>query len=215
MIPAVHSSTSPKVIKSLIFLACLLPIFLLVWKGVNGTLSANPISDITLETGIWTLRFVVLTLAITPVRKISGWHALIKVRRMLGLFAFFYGLLHFLTYIWLDQFFEWQAIVQDISKRRFITMGLASFVLMIPLAVTSTQKMIRRLGGRRWDLLHRLIYATAIGGIIHYVWLVKVFTYRQTIYLLLLLTLLGLRLMWRYRPHLLRRNIKTEASRTT
>ena len=211
MTSAVQFSTSVKLVKPLIFLACLLPVFLLGWRGVNGTLSANPISDITLETGIWTLRLVVLTLVITPLRKISGWHSLSKVRRMFGLFAFFYGSLHFLTYIWLDQFFDWNGIVQDISKRRFITIGFASFVLMIPLAITSTQKMIRRLGGRRWDLLHRLIYATAVGGIIHYIWLVKVFTYRQMAYLTTIVLLLALRLVWRYRPSFLRRGKKETA----
>ena len=151
-----------------------IPIILLAWNGLNGNLSANPISDITNETGIWTLRLLVITLSITPLRKITNWHWLIKFRRMTGLFAFFYGGLHFITYIWLDQFFDVESMVTDVSKRPFITVGLSSFVLMIPLAITSTQKMIRRLGGRKWDTLHRLVYLTAIGGVIHYIWLVKV-----------------------------------------
>ena len=185
-------------IKPLVFLGCLLPLILLAWNGLNGNLSANPISDITNETGVWTLRFIVLTLAITPVRKITSWHWLIKFRRMTGLFAFFYGTLHFTTYIWLDQFFDWQSILHDIPNRPFITIGFASFILMLPLAVTSTQKMIRRLGGRRWDVLHRLIYCTAVGAVIHYLWLVKVVTYRQITYATMVAALLIFRLVWKY-----------------
>jgi methionine sulfoxide reductase heme-binding subunit len=186
-------------VKPVAFGLCLLPVFLLAWNGLNGGLSANPIADITNETGIWTLRFIVLTLAITPLRKITNWHWLIKFRRMIGLFAFFYGTLHFTTYIWLDQFFDWQSIVNDIPKRPFITIGFASFILMAPLAVTSTQKMIRRLGGKKWDVLHRLIYFTAVGGVIHYVWLVKVVTYRQITYAIIIAALLLFRLIWKYR----------------
>jgi sulfoxide reductase heme-binding subunit YedZ len=118
---------------------------------------------------------------------------------MIGLFAFFYGSLHFTTYIWLDQFFDWKSILKDIPKRPFIMIGFASFVLMIPLAVTSTQKMIRRLGGRRWDFLHRLIYITAVGACIHYIWLVKVVTYRQIVYATLVAALLLFRLLWKLR----------------
>jgi sulfoxide reductase heme-binding subunit YedZ len=186
-------------VKPFVFGVCLLPVFLLAWNGLNGNLSANPISDITNETGVWTLRFILITLAITPIRKITGWHWLIKFRRMAGLFAFFYGSLHFTTYIWLDQFFDWQSIIVDIPKRPFITVGFASFLLMIPLAVTSTQKMIRRLGGKKWDILHRLIYCTAIGGVIHYLWLVKVVTYRQITYAAIVAALLLFRLIWKYR----------------
>jgi len=185
--------------KPVLFAACLIPIFLLAWNGLHGNLSANPISDITNETGIWALRFVVITLSITPLRKITRWHWLTKFRRMAGLFAFFYGSLHFMTYIWLDQFFDWQSIAHDISKRPFITVGLASFVLMIPLAVSSTQKMIRRLGGRKWDILHRLIYLTAGGAVVHYIWLVKVVTYRQLTYAVLVVVLLLFRVVWKYR----------------
>ena len=176
-----------------------MPLALLAWNGVNGNLSANPIADITNETGIWTIRFIVATLAITPLRKITGWHSLITFRRMIGLFAFFYGTLHFTTYIWLDQFFDWTSIVKDISKRPFIMIGFASFVLMIPLVVTSTKKMILRLGGKRWNLLHRLIYFTAVGACIHYIWLVKVITYRQIVYATLVAALLLFRFLWRLR----------------
>ena len=117
-------------IKVVLFAACLLPVILLAWNGLNGGLSANPVSDITNETGIWTLRFIVLTLLITPARRITNWHWLIKLRRMIGLFAFFYGVLHFTTYLWLDQFFDWQSITHDIPKRPFIAIGFASFILM-------------------------------------------------------------------------------------
>jgi sulfoxide reductase heme-binding subunit YedZ len=190
------------IIKSLVFIASLTPLLLLAWNGLNGELSANPISDITNETGLWTLRFVVITLAITPLRKVTGWHWLLKFRRMVGLFAFFYGSLHFSTYLWLDQFFDWHSILEDIPKRPFITVGFASFILMIPLAITSTQKMIRRLGGRKWDLLHRLIYLTAVGAVIHYLWLVKVVTYRQISYAVGVGVLLLFRLIWKYRSSL-------------
>lgn len=178
---------------------CLVPLILLAWNGLNGNLSANPISDITNETGIWTIRFIVATLAITPLRRITRLHSLIAFRRMIGLFAFFYGSLHFTTYIWLDQFFDWLSILKDIPKRPFIMIGFASFVLMIPLAVTSTKKMIRRLGGRRWDILHRLIYITAVGACIHYIWLIKVITYRQIVYATLVAALLLFRLLWKLR----------------
>lgn len=178
---------------------CLAPLILLAWNGLNGRLSANPISDITNETGVWTIRFIVATLAITPIRKITGVHSLTTLRRMIGLFAFFYGSLHFTTYIWLDQFFDWGSILKDIPKRPFILIGFTSFVLMIPLAVTSTKKMIRRLGGRRWDILHRLIYITAVGACIHYIWLVKVVTYRQIVYATLVAALLFFRLLWKLR----------------
>ena len=199
IVPRLNSRTTAIVLKSVLFIASLAPLLLLAWKGFEGSLSANPISDITNETGLWTLRFVVLTLAISPLRKITGWHSIIKFRRMIGLFAFFYGTLHFTTYIWLDQFFDWQAILHDIPKRPFITVGFASFALMIPLAITSTQKMIRRLGGKKWDLLHRLVYITAVGGVIHYLWLVKVVTYRQIAYAVGVGILLLFRVVWKYR----------------
>jgi sulfoxide reductase heme-binding subunit YedZ len=196
----VQSGTIQKsLIKSSVFLGCLAPLILLVWNGLNGNLSANPISDITNETGVWTIRFIVATLAITPLRRIIRLHGLVTFRRMIGLFAFFYGSLHFTTYIWLDQFFDWRSILKDISKRPFIMIGFASFVLMIPLAITSTQKMIRRLGGKRWDILHRLIYITAVGACIHYIWLVKVVTYRQIVYATVVAALLLFRLLWKLR----------------
>jgi methionine sulfoxide reductase heme-binding subunit len=160
-------------LKVAVFLACVGPVARLVWKALHDALGANPIEVITRSTGTWTLVLLLATLSVTPVRKITGWLNVIRFRRMLGLFAFFYGSLHFLTYIWLDKFFDLQQVAKDVYKRPFITAGFTGFMLLIPLAVTSTRGMIRRLGGRRWQNLHRLIYASAVAGVVHYVWLVK------------------------------------------
>jgi sulfoxide reductase heme-binding subunit YedZ len=159
--------------KPAVFLACLIPLGMLGWKAYQGDLGANPIELITHSTGDWTMRFLLITLAITPLRKLTNQTWLIRFRRMLGLFAFFYCVLHFLTYIWLDKFFDLNEMLKDIAKRRFITVGFTAFVLLIPLAITSTAGWIRRLGGRRWQMLHRLIYFSALAGVIHYIWLVK------------------------------------------
>jgi sulfoxide reductase heme-binding subunit YedZ len=156
-----------------VFGACLSPLVVLAWQALTHNLGANPIDEITDQTGIWTLRLLLITLAVTPARRLTGWNRLIQLRRMLGLLAFFYGCLHFLTYIWLDQFFVIEDIIADVMERPFITVGFASFALLIPLAVTSTTAMIKRLGGRWWQRLHRLVYAIAIGGVVHYLWLVK------------------------------------------
>ncbi len=160
-------------LKLALFALCLVPLLQLLWKGAAGLLGANPIEVITRSTGLWTLTFILVTLSITPLRKITGQLWLIRLRRMLGLFAFFYGCLHFLTYIWLDQWFDVHSMMKDVYKRPFITAGFTAFVLMIPLAVTSTRKMIQRLGGHRWQWLHRLIYVSAIAGAVHFLWLVK------------------------------------------
>jgi len=159
--------------KIAIFLAALIPLERLAWKALHGGLGANPIEVITHSTGDWTLRLVLVTLAVTPLRRLTGQYWLIGIRRMVGLFAFFYGTLHFTTYIWLDKFFDVHEMVKDIAKRPFITIGFSAFVLMIPLAATSTTWSIRRLGGKNWQRLHRLVYLTAILGVIHYIWLVK------------------------------------------
>ena len=156
-----------------VFAAALAPLLLLAWHGFRQELGANPIEFITHATGDWTLRFLILTLAITPLRKILGLPELIRYRRMIGLFAFFYGCLHLVTYVWLDKFFDTADIWKDIWKRPFITVGMLSLALMIPLAVTSTAGWIRRMGGRRWQLLHRLVYVSALAGGVHYYWLVK------------------------------------------
>jgi methionine sulfoxide reductase heme-binding subunit len=159
--------------KIAIFLAALIPLERLVWKALHDGLGANPIEVITHSTGDWTLILILTTLSITPLRRITHQYWLIGVRRMVGLFAFFYGTLHFLTYIWLDKFFDIHEMWKDIAKRPFITVGFSAFVLMIPLALTSTAWSIRRLGGKNWQRLHRLIYFTAILGVVHYAWLVK------------------------------------------
>jgi sulfoxide reductase heme-binding subunit YedZ len=143
------------------------------WRALHGELTANPIEFITHATGDWTLRFLIITLCITPFRKILHLPELIRFRRMLGLFAFFYACLHFTTYVWLDKFFDLSEMWKDIAKRKYITVGFTAFLLLIPLAVTSTAGWIRRLGGKRWQMLHRLIYVSAALGVIHYYWLVK------------------------------------------
>ena len=183
------------VLKPLVFLAALGPVAYLTWAALTDNLSANPISDITLETGTWTLRFLVMTLAVTPLRRLTQWNDLIKFRRMLGLFAFFYGTLHFITYLWLDQFFDLTGIGQDIWKRPFITVGFTAFVALLPLAITSTGGWVRRLGGKNWQRLHRLIYLAAVCGVVHYWWLVKSDVQRPMIYGLIFATLLGYRVV--------------------
>ena len=182
-------------LKALVFTACLIPLARLIVLGYLDRLGANPIEFITRSTGTWVLIFLLITLTVTPLRRMTGWQWLIKLRRMLGLFAFFYACLHFTTYIWLDQFFDIQEIIKDVIKRPFITIGFASFILLIPLAVTSTNAMVRRLGGKRWQALHRLVYLVAVGGVIHYWWLVKKDLTQPIIYASLLSLLLGYRLL--------------------
>jgi methionine sulfoxide reductase heme-binding subunit len=186
--------------KRIVFVAALGPLVYLTWGALASRLGANPIDVITRETGTWTLRFLVLTLAVTPVRRLTGWNGAIRLRRMLGLFAFFYGTLHFFTYVWLDQFFDLAAILKDIPKRPFITAGTTAFVLMIPLALTSTAGMIRRMGGRAWQRLHRLAYVSAIAGVVHYWWLVKADIRRPMAYAAIVCVLLGARLVRIRRP---------------
>ncbi len=190
-------------LKPLVFALCLAPLLHLGWKAFNGKLGANPIEVITRSTGLWTLIFLLITLSITPLRKITGRLWLIRFRRMTGLFAFFYGCLHLMTYVWLDKFFDLHEMIADIGKRRFITMGLTAFLLMVPLAITSTRKMIQRLGGKRWNALHRLIYASAAAGVIHFLWLVKKDLRQPERYAAVLALLLGYRLvvwLWRMAP---------------
>jgi sulfoxide reductase heme-binding subunit YedZ len=182
-----------RLLKPLIFAAALGPLAYLALGAWQRSLGANPIETITRSTGLWTLRFMLITLAVTPARRLTGWNEIVRVRRMLGLFAFFYGSLHVLTYVWLDQFFDWAAIVKDVAKRPFITAGFSAYVLLVPLAITSTAGMIRRLGGRRWRRLHRLAYATAALGVVHYWWLVKLDTRPPRNYGILLAGLLLMR----------------------
>lgn len=159
--------------KVVVFLLCLVPLSALIWRGFNNGLGANPVEFIQLATGQWTLRFLIFTLCITPFRKLFKLPDLIRFRRMLGLFAFFYVCLHFLTYLGPDQSFDLAGMWKDVYKRPFITVGFFGFVCLIPLAITSTAGWIRRLGGKRWQMLHRLIYVAAVAGVIHYYWKVK------------------------------------------
>jgi len=182
-------------LKLAIFPACLLPLTNLAWKAATANLGANAIEAITHSTGDWTLIFLLVTLAITPLRKLTRQLWLIQHRRMLGLFAYFYGCLHFLTYIWLDQGFDVHSMAKDVYKRPFITMGFTAFVLLAPLAVTSTRKMIQRLGGRRWQWLHRLIYVSAAVAIVHFTWAMKKDRHRPIEYGIVLAVLLGYRVV--------------------
>jgi sulfoxide reductase heme-binding subunit YedZ len=180
------------------FAICLAPALWLGFRAWSGRLSVNPIEDITLTTGIWALRFLVISLAITPVRRITGWNRLVQYRRMLGLFAFFYATLHVATYVVLDLFFAWDLILADILKRPFITAGMVAFVTMVPLALTSTRGWIRRLGSR-WQLLHRLVYLSAIAAAVHYLWKVKVVIGSPVYYAAIVAGLLLFRVAWTLR----------------
>ena len=179
--------------KPAIFLLCLAPVGRLIWLAFHAGLTANPIEFITHQTGDWILIFLVLTLSITPARQILKQPDLIRFRRMLGLFAFFYASLHFSIWIGIDKFFDWREMLTDVGKRRFITVGFTGFVLLIPLAITSTKGWIRRLGGKRWQKLHRLVYVTAVAGVVHYYWLVKSDVTKPVRYGVIVLLLLGYR----------------------
>ncbi len=168
-----------RVLKPVVWIACLAPLALLVYDGFTDNLTANPIEKVTNTTGIWTLRFIVATLAITPLRWLTGVNQLVNYRRVIGLFAFFYGTLHFVIYILTTFFvggfseFDASGLVGDLTERPYIIAGFTAFVLMIPLAITSTQGWIRRMGGKKWNLLHKLIYITALAAVLHYFWKVK------------------------------------------
>ncbi|ARU30301.1 sulfoxide reductase heme-binding subunit YedZ [Sulfuriferula sp. AH1] len=182
-----------------IFLLGCYPLLRLIFLGFSDGLGTNPVEFITHSTGTWTLVGLMLTLTVTPLRQLTGWYSLIRVRRMLGLFSFFYACLHFITYIWLDQFFDVAAMLKDVYKRPFITVGFTAFVLLIPLALTSSNGMIRRLGAKRWQMLHRLVYVIAILGVLHYAWLVKKDLTEPLIYAGVLTVLLGWRVVHRLR----------------
>ncbi len=203
------------ILKPAVFIAALGPLAWLIWAAFTGNLSANPLSDLTNETGVWTLRFLCITLAITPLRRLTGWNGVIRFRRMTGLFAFFYGTLHFLTYMIVDRFagldfpdgfVAWstvrnlaRSVGEDIYKRPFITIGFTALMLMVPLAATSTAGMIRRLGGKRWNRLHRLVYVSATAGVVHYWWLVKADIRQPAAYALAVGLLLAFRAWWSWR----------------
>jgi sulfoxide reductase heme-binding subunit YedZ len=185
--------------KPLLFVLALVPLAGLVFIVLTGRTSANPAEDILLTTGIWALRFLLTTLAITPLRRLTGWNVLIQYRRMLGLFAFFYATVHLFSYIAFDRVFVVNEILADVAKRPFITAGMAAFLCMLPLAVTSTKGWIRRLG-RRWQTLHRLVYVSAFAACLHFVWKVKVVIGEPVYYAAILAALLAFRLLWRFRP---------------
>jgi len=192
-----NSILTSKWTKVLVFLICLVPLGVLIREALTGGLGSNPTQFLEHATGDWTLRFVAITLAVTPLRKILRLPQLIRFRRMFGLFAFFYGCCHFSVYLTFDQIFDLHGIWADVLKRRYITVGFTGFVLMIPLALTSTAGWIRRMGGRRWAMLHRAIYLTAIAGVIHYYWLVKSDIHLPLEYAAVMAILLG----WRVYDH--------------
>jgi sulfoxide reductase heme-binding subunit YedZ len=185
-------------VKALVFLLALLPLVKLSVAAYSDDLGANPIEKITHVTGFWALSFLLITLTVTPLRRLSGCLWLMRLRRMLGLFGFFYAVLHFSTYLVLDQFFDWGAIGKDIVKRPYITIGFGAFVMLIPLAASSSDAMIRRLGGKHWRALHSLTYPCAIAGVVHFWWLVKKDLTRPIIFAALLALLLGMRLAYRF-----------------
>ena len=197
--------------KRAVFPICFVPFGILVWKAFTGNLGPNPVETLQHTTGDWTLRFLVLTLCITPLRKLLKLPDLIRFRRMLGLFAFFYACMHFLVYLGPDQNFSLAAMGKDVYKRPFITVGFTAFVLLIPLALTSTAGWIRRLGGRRWQMLHRLIYISAACGVIHYYWLVKSAVLRPLAYG----AIVALLLLWRLGDWLIRRGRSISATAGT
>lgn len=182
------------VAKPAVFALSLLPLALLVWGGAQDALGPNPIEAILRGTGDWTLRFLLVTLSVTPLRRIFGWHWLVRLRRMLGLFAFFYAVLHLTTWIWLDRQFDVNEMIAGILKRPFITVGMVSFLLLVPLAATSTNAAVRRLGGARWQRLHRLVYFIAFGGVVHFLWMVKSDLTQPLVHGMVLALLLGFRL---------------------
>jgi methionine sulfoxide reductase heme-binding subunit len=196
--------------KVLVFLLSCVPLLGLIWRGFHNDLTANPVEFLQHQTGDWTLRFLIFTLCITPFRKVLNLPELIRFRRMLGLFAFFYVCLHFLTYLGPDQSFNFAGMLKDVVKRPFITVGFAAFVLLIPLAITSTASWVRRLGGKRWQALHRSIYLCAVLGVIHYYWLVKSDVREPLFYGLLV----GIVLLWRFTEWLAKRRAAALAHTT-
>ena len=180
--------------KPALFLVCLLPLAYVGWKFATDRLGANPIRELEIETGLWTLRLLAVTLAITPVRRAFGWNWLVKYRRMLGLFTFTYACVHLSMWVGVDLFFAWSDMWGEIVKHKYILIGMATWLIMLPLALTSTKGWVRRLG-KRWTTLHRLVYAAAITGTIHYLWAVKKDTFFPLVYLAVFVLLLGYRVI--------------------
>lgn len=182
--------------KPLVFLAALAPLLWLVYRAVTDDLGAEPVRELEIETGLWTLRLLAATLALTPLRRLFGWNGLVKYRRMLGLFTFFYATVHLSLWVGPDYLFAFDQMAEEIVKHRYILVGMATYLLLVPLAITSTKGWVRRLGGARWSRLHRLIYLAAIGGTVHYLWAVKKDTLFPIVYFLLFAALLGMRVWW-------------------
>ena len=197
ILPTQLSSRQLALVKALLVLACLAPAALLLRGWLIDALGANPVEALSEATGEWTLRLLLVTLSVTPLRRLTGAHWLLRLRRTVGLFAFAYGCLHVTAYLWLDQRFDWYAIADDILERPFIAVGFSALVLMTPLALTSSAAMVRRLGGRRWQSLHRSIYAIAILGVVHMAWQAKGDLLEALIYIVWLALALGLRAVWR------------------
>jgi sulfoxide reductase heme-binding subunit YedZ len=187
-------------IKPLVFVLCLVPFSWLAWRALHDGLGADPIRESEIQTGLWTLRFLALALAVTPLRKITGWGALARYRRMMGLFVFFYACVHLSLWVGVDWFFDWPAMWEEIVKHKYILVGMATFLTLLPLALTSTKGWIRRLGGARWNRLHQLVYASAVLGTVHYLWAVKKDTFFPLVYFVVFALLLGYRLWGRYAP---------------
>lgn len=187
----------PGWLKPLVFVVSLAPLGWYAWGAQADTLGANPIEAVTRGLGTWAFNFLLITLMVTPLRNYSGLTWLPGLRRMLGLFAFFYATLHLTTYLWFDQFFDWPAIAKDILKRPFITVGMGAFALLVPLAATSNTIAMRKLGGRRWQKLHRSVYASGALAVLHYTWMVKADVTKPLIYAAILGILLGMRVLWK------------------
>ena len=206
------AGSSPRWIKAAVFAVSLVPFLRLFVLGYRDELGANPVEFVTHSTGWWALTFLCITLAVTPLRRLAGWQSLLRLRRMLGLFAFFYATVHFVTYVWFDQWFSLDGIVADVWKRPFITVGFAAFLLLVPLAITSTNRMMRRLG-RRWAQLHRLVYPILVLGVLHFWWLKqgKNDLAEPLIYAAIAVVLLGFRML---RPWWQRRSAAGDQSRS-
>jgi methionine sulfoxide reductase heme-binding subunit len=184
-------------VKAALFALCLWPLAYYIWNFQQDNLGANPVEAVTRGMGLWALRFLLITLSVTPLRKLTRRPWLGRLRRMLGLFTFFYASLHLMTYLWFDQYFDWATIATDILKRPFITAGMIAFALLVPLAATSNNAMVRRLGGRRWQELHRTVYAISMVAVLHFWWMVKLDTSQPALYAIIVAALLGLRFWWR------------------
>ncbi len=183
-------------VHALVFVVGVAPAALLLLDGLAGRLGANPIETLTHTTGDWTLRFLLAALAVTPMRRLLGWSFLAPRRRTLGLFAFFYACMHLSTYVALDMFFDWSAVLEDVLERPYITVGFTGFLCLLPLAITSTRGWIRRLG-RRWVQLHRLAYVAGVAGVVHYLWLTKADLLEPLVYSAILIALLAVRVWFR------------------